>query len=137
MATRRRALDANSPSSDADQRAGQRPFETDLRSVSNLLSIPFRQEAVDLGEQGFNLAEFGRPFVGKGVDRAHQKPEPDLLGYRCEGCRVKFAGIRRGERAVVEREKALRTISQHLDGGIGASKPRWQRVLPSSGEIRG
>src|SRR5215469_10421736 len=82
--------------------------------------------AVQLDQQGLDLAELGRSLMTEAVDGAHQKAEADLFRERRKGCRVELAPIlvRRGP--ALEQEIALGTVGEDLDRLIGAREPRGQ-----------
>src|ERR1700723_3480054 len=88
MATRRRRLDTDPAVDQADQRAGKGSLQPWLPRCGI-----FRNHAVQCRQQGFNLAEFGRPLMAEPLDRAQQQPKADLLRHADKSVKVEYRRI--------------------------------------------
>ena len=55
---------------------------------------PRAHRLIERGQQGFDLAEFRRPFVPERVDGPQQEPQPDFLRQGGEGCGLETASAR-------------------------------------------
>ena len=80
--------DPDAAGGDADDRSGEGLFQPGFA----LSRSPVRG-LIDGREQGFDLAELGRPFMSGAVDGALQQAETDFVGHHREQCSVE-AGAR-------------------------------------------
>src|SRR5271154_6149775 len=126
--------DTNTAPRMADQRSGkglsqglfEGLFQPCLAALSPVPRGILGNRPVQCREQGFELAEFYRPFMSVAIDGALEQPKPDFLRQRGKGFCIEGLGVVAPTPcwAALERKIALGAAGEDFDRGVGPREPR-------------